>query len=107
MTSAVGGCHPSACSGVRSPHSGTRRGRADPGGRPARPTSGAWRSSPRRDGGRGRAGRPWRCGSPSARPRRGRDDPRSVHVRDSKAPGGPRLTLTAATWARFVARHAD
>ncbi|MFE4047774.1 DUF397 domain-containing protein [Streptomyces sp. YIM B13518] len=32
--------------------------------------------------------------------------PRSVRVRDSKAPGGPRLTLTAATWARFVAWHA-
>ncbi|MFI2505035.1 DUF397 domain-containing protein [Streptomyces sp. NPDC018972] len=33
--------------------------------------------------------------------------PGSVHVRDSKTPDGPRLTLMAATWARFVTRHAD
>ncbi|MFF8034094.1 DUF397 domain-containing protein [Streptomyces sp. NPDC016626] len=30
----------------------------------------------------------------------------SVHVRDSKAPDGPRLTLTAAAWTRFTARDA-
>ncbi|PWJ09336.1 DUF397 domain-containing protein [Streptomyces sp. NWU49] len=29
--------------------------------------------------------------------------PGSVHVRDSKAPDGPRLTLTRAAWSRFVA----
>ncbi|MFD7702541.1 DUF397 domain-containing protein [Streptomyces caelestis] len=32
--------------------------------------------------------------------------PGSVHVRDSKTPDGPRLTLTATAWARFVTRHA-
>ncbi|GAB2326566.1 DUF397 domain-containing protein [Streptomyces variabilis] len=26
----------------------------------------------------------------------------SVHVRDSKAPDGPRLTLTSAAWRRFL-----
>ncbi|MFF5160083.1 DUF397 domain-containing protein [Streptomyces sp. NPDC000348] len=30
----------------------------------------------------------------------------SVHVRDSRTPDGPRLTLTAAAWARSVTRHA-
>ncbi|MFE2279336.1 DUF397 domain-containing protein [Streptomyces sp. NPDC059454] len=38
--------------------------------------------------------------------RRGRDTPDSVHVRDSKTPDNPRLTRTAATWARLVTRHA-
>ncbi|GAA2454770.1 DUF397 domain-containing protein [Streptomyces glaucus] len=28
--------------------------------------------------------------------------PGTVHVRDSKAPDGPRLTLTTAAWSRFV-----
>ncbi|CAL9581914.1 DUF397 domain-containing protein [Streptomyces sp. Tu 3180] len=31
----------------------------------------------------------------------------SVHVRDSKAPDGPRLTLTTAAWSRFVARAGE
>ncbi|MGA4982406.1 DUF397 domain-containing protein [Streptomyces cellulosae] len=30
--------------------------------------------------------------------------PGSVHVRDSKAPDGPRLTGTSAAWRRFVAQ---
>ncbi|MEU8889237.1 DUF397 domain-containing protein [Streptomyces sp. NPDC048442] len=28
----------------------------------------------------------------------------AVHVRDSKAPDGPRLTLTPAAWAGFLAQ---
>ncbi|MEU1261436.1 DUF397 domain-containing protein [Streptomyces cellulosae] len=28
--------------------------------------------------------------------------PRTVHVRDSKTPAGPRLALTPAAWTRFV-----
>ncbi len=28
--------------------------------------------------------------------------PSSVHVRDSKAPDGPRLTVTSTAWSRFV-----
>ncbi|MFF3321647.1 DUF397 domain-containing protein [Streptomyces sp. NPDC002889] len=28
--------------------------------------------------------------------------PRTVHVRDSKAPDGPRLALAPDVWARFV-----
>ncbi|MET7622155.1 DUF397 domain-containing protein [Streptomyces sp. NPDC005408] len=28
--------------------------------------------------------------------------PAAVHVRDSKNPGGPMLTLTPATWAAFT-----
>ncbi|CAL9520244.1 DUF397 domain-containing protein [Streptomyces werraensis] len=32
--------------------------------------------------------------------------PRTVHVRDSKTPAGPRLALTPAAWTRFVAHAA-
>ncbi|KUF17779.1 DUF397 domain-containing protein [Streptomyces silvensis] len=32
--------------------------------------------------------------------------PSTVHIRDSKNPDGPRLTLTPAAWADFIARHA-
>ncbi|MGA5163023.1 DUF397 domain-containing protein [Streptomyces pseudogriseolus] len=32
--------------------------------------------------------------------------PDAVHVRDSKAPDGPRLTLTSAAWSRFVSHGA-
>ncbi|MEH0423828.1 DUF397 domain-containing protein [Streptomyces sp. B21-083] len=28
--------------------------------------------------------------------------PAAVHVRDSKAPEGPRLTLAPTTWAEFI-----
>ncbi|MEU5652755.1 DUF397 domain-containing protein [Streptomyces pseudogriseolus] len=28
--------------------------------------------------------------------------PGTIHVRDSKNPGGPRLTLTPSTWTTFV-----
>ncbi len=38
--------------------------------------------------------------------RGGRDNPGTVHVRDSKAPDGPRLTLTSAAWSRFVSHSA-
>ncbi|GAA3270680.1 DUF397 domain-containing protein [Streptomyces labedae] len=30
----------------------------------------------------------------------------TVHVRDSKAPDGPRLTVTSAAWIRFVSHSA-
>ncbi|MEU3104085.1 DUF397 domain-containing protein [Streptomyces griseoflavus] len=30
----------------------------------------------------------------------------TVHVRDSKVPDGPRLTLTSAAWSSFVERAA-
>ncbi|CAL9533119.1 hypothetical protein SUDANB21_04095 [Streptomyces sp. enrichment culture] len=33
--------------------------------------------------------------------------PRTVHVRDSKTPAGPRLALTPAAWTRFVTYAAD
>ncbi|MEU2338740.1 DUF397 domain-containing protein [Streptomyces sp. NPDC006654] len=29
--------------------------------------------------------------------------PQAVHIRDSKHPDGPRLTVTPSTWADFVA----
>lgn len=29
--------------------------------------------------------------------------PRTVHVRDSKTPAGPRLALTSPAWTRFLA----
>ncbi|MET9370500.1 DUF397 domain-containing protein [Streptomyces griseoflavus] len=32
--------------------------------------------------------------------------PGTVHVRDSKVPDGPRLTLTSAAWSSFVERTA-
>ncbi|MGA5145937.1 DUF397 domain-containing protein [Streptomyces sp. ECR3.8] len=32
--------------------------------------------------------------------------PGTVHVRDSKAPDGPRLTVTPAAWSRFVSHSA-
>ncbi|MFI0501997.1 DUF397 domain-containing protein [Streptomyces albogriseolus] len=32
--------------------------------------------------------------------------PGSVHIRDSKAPDGPRLTVTSAAWSRFVSHSA-
>ena len=32
--------------------------------------------------------------------------PRTVHVRDSKAPDGPRLTVTPTAWSRFVTHSA-
>ncbi|WTB91112.1 DUF397 domain-containing protein [Streptomyces cellulosae] len=32
--------------------------------------------------------------------------PGTVHVRDSKAPDGPRLTVTSAAWSRFVSHSA-
>ncbi|MGV4928932.1 DUF397 domain-containing protein [Streptomyces sp. BHT-5-2] len=35
------------------------------------------------------------CPSPTPRP--------TIHIRDSKNPGGPMLTLGAAAWAAFVA----
>ncbi|MGA5874447.1 DUF397 domain-containing protein [Streptomyces cellulosae] len=47
------------------------------------------------------------CGPPavpeccSARPGAG-----TVHVRDSKAPDGPRLTVTSTAWSRFVTHSA-
>ncbi|CAL9470076.1 DUF397 domain-containing protein [Streptomyces cellulosae] len=33
--------------------------------------------------------------------------PRTVHVRDSKTPAGPRLALTPAAWTRFLTYAAD
>ncbi|MYW52858.1 DUF397 domain-containing protein [Streptomyces sp. SID8376] len=32
--------------------------------------------------------------------------PGTVHVRDSKAPDGPRLTVTPTAWSRFVTHSA-
>ncbi|MFE7965871.1 DUF397 domain-containing protein [Streptomyces cellulosae] len=32
--------------------------------------------------------------------------PGTVHVRDSKAPDGPRLSVTAAAWSLFVSHSA-
>ncbi|MBP2585477.1 hypothetical protein J3A78_005955 [Streptomyces sp. PvR006] len=33
-------------------------------------------------------------------------DPSTIHVRDSKRPEGPQLTLSPATWTEFLARLA-
>ncbi|GHE85441.1 DUF397 domain-containing protein [Streptomyces longispororuber] len=33
--------------------------------------------------------------------------PRTVHVRDSKDPDGPQLTITPAAWADFIRRTAE
>ncbi|AXI88233.1 DUF397 domain-containing protein [Streptomyces griseoincarnatus] len=33
--------------------------------------------------------------------------PRTVHVRDSKTPAGPRLALTSTAWTRFLAYASD
>ncbi len=33
--------------------------------------------------------------------------PRTVHIRDSKTPAGPRLALTSTAWTRFLAYASD
>ncbi|MEU0579691.1 DUF397 domain-containing protein [Streptomyces griseoincarnatus] len=33
--------------------------------------------------------------------------PRTVHVRDSKTPAGPRLALTSTAWTRFLTYASD
>ncbi|MEV6765349.1 DUF397 domain-containing protein [Streptomyces sp. NPDC051105] len=33
--------------------------------------------------------------------------PAAVHIRDSKNPAGPRLTVGSSTWAHFVSRVAQ